>query len=305
MTSKGEFLTDLQSDFTKVIESVCTPLYQKIDEQEQKIERLKAVLDRLQSNVASQLASHITTVEQITTPSYMDDKTLNTLQRFLGEFDESLLTHPDWSDDDVNLEYKHSRNKMTPLKDRIAIFKQLVQWNVIHNKYNKTKLIDWYTELLSEKKKPLFSTKKEHRSFLTNILDEKFSHATQLIRWYRKLKMERELKDLQCYFWKRAILHNAPVSNKVIAPFFWLAISEQDMKPIWNWDEMDKWLLEKRCGSLVSLHTHCIALEKGYKFETYSKVSHQIRESPSFMRTIGHTVQSMDKQLESTMKQNY
>ena len=194
---------------------------------------------------------------------------------------------------------------MTPLKDQIPIFKQLVQWNVQHQKYNNTKLIDWYTELLIEKKKPIFTTKKEHRAFLTYILDEKFSHTTQLIRWYRKFKMERELKDLQCYFWQRALLHNAPVSNKVIAPFFWLAISEKDMKSVWNWDEMDKWLLEKRCGSLVSLHTHCMALVKEFKFTTYSMVSHQIRESASVMRTIGHTVLSMDKQLENTLEQHY
>ena len=106
MTSKGEFLSDLQSDITKVIESICTPLFQKIDEQEHEIDRLKAELNRLQSNVASQGASQITTIEQNTALAYMDEKTLNKLQRFFGDFDESQLSPPDWSDDDANLEYK-------------------------------------------------------------------------------------------------------------------------------------------------------------------------------------------------------
>ena len=302
MTSKIEFLSDLQADITKVIESIQTPLLQKIDEQEQEIERLKAELNRLQSNGTSQVTSPDTTIEQNTALSYMDDKTLNKLQRFCGEFDESLLSPPDWSDDDANLEYKYARK--APLNDQIAIIKKIVQWNVQHQKYNHSKLIDWYTELLSEKKKSIFSTKKEHRAFLTCILDEKFSHTTQLIRWYRKLEMDRELKDLQCYFWKRALLHNAPVSNKVISPFFWLAISEPDMKPVWNWEEMNKWLLDKRCGTLVSLHAHCMALVKDYDYKIYAKVSHQIKESASVMRSIGHTTLSMDKQLEKTLKEH-
>jgi hypothetical protein len=302
MTSKLDFLMDLKKDITKVVESIQMPLLQKIDEQEQEIEKLKAELDRLQSNAASQAASQITTIEQNTALSYLDEKTLNKLQRFLGEFDESLLSPPDWSEDDANLEYKYARK--APLNDQIAILKQLVQWNVQHQKYNNTKLVDWYTDLLSEKKKPIFSTRKEHRAFLTCFLDEKFSHVTQLIRWYRKLKMDRELKDLQCYFWKKALLQNAPVSNKVVAPFFWLAISEKDMKQVWFWNEMDKWFLEKRCGSLVSLHSYCMALVNDYDFKIYSKVSHQIKESASVMRSIGHTTQSMDKQLEKTLKEH-
>jgi hypothetical protein len=304
MTSKGRFLVDLQSDITKVIESVSTPLLQKIDEQEHEIERLKAELDRLHSNPSSQMVSQSAIMDEDTARPYMDEKTLKKLQRFCGKFDEPVISSPDWSDDDAKLEYKHARDKLTPLKDKISIFKLLVQWNVLHKKYNKAKLIDWYTELLHQNKKTIY-TKKEHRAFLTFILDEKFSHSPQLIRWYRKLKMENELKDLQCYFWKRSLLQNAPVSNKIIAPFFWLAISELDMKLVWNWDEMDKWLLEKRCGSLVSLQAHCMSLVKEYDFRTYSKVSHQIRESASVMRTIGYTVLAMDKQLEKTMKQIY
>lgn len=303
MPSKIDFLIDLQADITKMIESIQMPLLQKVDEQEQEIERLKAELNRLQSNGASQVASQMPTIEENNDLTYMDDKTLNKLQRFLGEFDETLLSPPDWSEDDANLEYKFARK--APLNDQIVIFKKLVQWNVQHQKYNSTKLIDWYTELLSEKKKSIFSTKKEHRAFLTFILDEKFSHTTQLIRWYRKLQMDRELKDLQCYFWKRALLNNAPVSNKVISPFFWLAISEQDMKPVWNWDEMNKWLLDKRCGSLVSLHTYCMDLVEEFRFQTYSKVSHQIKESASVMRSIGHTTLTMDKQLEKMLKEHY
>ncbi|MEH6996460.1 hypothetical protein V7075_27775, partial [Neobacillus drentensis] len=134
MTEKWEFLRDLQSDITKMMESISTPLLQKIDEQEQEIERLKAELNRVQSNAGSQTASQTTTFEQNTALSYMDDKTLNKLKRFLGEFDESHLIPPDWSEDDANHEYKYAR-KLAPLKARIESLKQVVRCNAEDHKY--------------------------------------------------------------------------------------------------------------------------------------------------------------------------